>query len=729
MARRLTLLSLLFSIVFIQNSYSGDRVYAPHHYSRPSQESVFVEAEARDFVRFWWNYGEGSTHLLAEFLRISSPEAIEQLEGFKAFKQTRITLYSYEIRSREVLDRLEELLERGMNVRVVVDGKNHKPLKMPSDAEWEKWSEDQQAYFVFGYDNREAPDGKVDEADLAAVNSQRFLAMEALKRLQSFRRKYKTQVDIVQSPNEVVPANEHFNYPRNHHFKGATIEYRPSARSQKWSEPVLFWTGSANFTDAGLDQKISSSHNNKQRYVSGQDYDKDPKSEGHLQFGAIFGEGFQSPEAMEALMGPIEKWTYAYRRGRHYDSVSIPEDLYPRVVFEDGSSLQAFFSEGQRLDGQRTIDPVKVVERILSRPDIEIKAYYDTQFVFTHHGHARHLRSVLNHHKPEKFFIAVDSSQALEDYSALPTLLFAPSINDTPGTFEGRALEKIPMMADELNWSENVMVYRGGIDLHQRENDKLHSKAKYFRYVDSRGEEFCVAYFGSGNATYNVSKLSSDAMFLFETSDQTICQELEAYFESLRSHHRMESFDSAYLERKVKQHFYLSKKMGTSRFYKRFAAFLHGGGQKRSLQAIVKDLKAAGPRDGRGTLILQWLEWQLKYRADLKEFDWVDMHLILRLSDTERSISEELRDEVFERWSEGMKDTRYARRRFNTILKALGELRDISKEKALEPTGDHLADAKARLLEDCTRFLRSVRADQYERQRHSVAKAKKRKKR
>lgn len=720
---RLALLLVSFGFVWHSNNqaFSQARVYAPHQYSRPSPESVFVEGPVESFVRFWWNHADDGVHVLEHFLELLEPESIQAQEGFRDFKTTRVSFYSYEIRSREVLDRIAELLALGVHIRIVTDGKNHAALEMPTDEVWESWTEAQQLYFIFAYGDEDKSKARVSESDIQRTNTERFLAIESLKRLRSLKRKYRSQVEITLSPNEVVPQNDHFNYPRNHHFKGASLEFKSKSSKSSWGPPVWLWTGSANFTDTCMDRKVEPSLENKRRYLSGEAFRFDPKSEGHIQFGAVF-EGLGA-EAMQALMGPIEKWNRAYRNGKHYDSVPLPESLYPRVVFEDGSSLQAFFSEGQRLDGQRGIDPVKVVERILSRQDIELQAYYDTQFVFTHHGHAKHLRSVLNLHRPEKFFVAVDSSQALEDYSAVPSLLFAPGLNDVPGTFPGRAFDNAPSLAEELSWAENVRVYRGGIDLHRRENDKLHSKAKYFRYKDARGVQTCVLYFGSGNATYNVSRLSADAMYLLETQNPQVCQQLENYFESLRDHHRMEAFDAAYLERKIKQHFYLTKDLQSAGFYRRFADFIHRRGQKRSFDSLISVLEKAGAVTPEGEMILKWLKWQQKHRERLTEFSWVDIFLVFRLANQERAVSEELAHEIFEHWRPEGARAKSAKAAFTRLIQQ-GVSSGSSSSTVL--TGNYLQDAKQRVLQDCRDFMSAVRSGRHERQRHRVAPEKKR---
>lgn len=706
-----SILSISFSLalsLFLpiqgQSEVAKFRNFSPLPLSRPHQESILVDAKWHEFIRFLPNRGPGTKPYLAEVLAMLSHTKISKLKGFKSPAKTRITLSTLEVRSAEVLAAIEKLLVAGYHVRLVVDGGFAHSIDMPSDETWNSWTPIQKAYFVQAFDHDE--DGQVTYADIARENGIRRLTVKSMGRVRELASAYPKTMELIESPREIVPERDEFNYPRLHHTKALTVQFREGAH---WGGPVIDFKSSANLTDSCLSRRVASADNNQDAYLDGRDFEYHPKSQGHVQFGAVFGEKHQDREALREITKRLEDWYEAYTQGKPFDS--LPPDLIrnPALLFEDGSTLEVYYSEGQRLDGKKTIDPVWAVTETLSRKDLQLTAYFDTQFVFTHTALAKHLRSVLSRNKPKELFIAVDSSQATEPWSALPHLLFAPVVREAPGVLPGKAIEETPPMDPALRWEENVFVYQGGLDWHGRDNDKLHLKLRYFEFVNADGQKVYVAMWGSANTSHNTSKLSADVTYIFKTKDPKLAEIMRPFFKALRSDDRMIPYSEAFLIRLFTDHFYAKAQLHTKKFRERVIKFLSGGKRRDSFDSIVRELRAAGPKTQQGELILRWLEWSVRHRQPLAEFGWDDLALIIKMTDPGRPLSVDFFSDLKQKWTEsieGKKQRDSARRAYDRLLRATTDTAIVSVNPAVASS---LTMAKARLQENCESVLTLVR--------------------
>ncbi len=696
---------------------SGVRSYSPNPISRPHQESIRINARWDEFIRFLPNRGPTGVSYLQEVLGFLNSKRIARMKGFQSPAKTRITLSSLEFRSVEVIRAVENLLNEGFKVRLVTDGGFAHFLDMPSAEVWNQWSEHQRAYFVRSFDHNE--DGKVDLADIEAENRQRALTASSWLYLQDLAKAFPAQLELIESPREIVPERDEYNYPRLHHTKTLSIQFK---KGKSWGGPELDFKSSANFTDTCLDRRIQNSDRNIERYLKTGDAERLPQSQGHIQFGAVFGEKHQNPQALEAITSQLESWYEAYQKSQPFDSLDPAEFRHPALMFKDGSTLEVFYSEGQRLDGKKTIDPIWAITETLNRKDLQLTAYFDTQFVFTHSAFAKHLRSVLSRNKPKEFFLAVDGSQATETWSALPYALFAPIIRESAGILPGKAIEDTPALDSALEWEKNVFVYQGGADLHGRENDKLHLKLRYFEFLNAEGQKVHVVMWGSSNTSHNTSKLSADVTYIFKTKDPKIQKVLRPFFESIRSDPRMMPYSRAYLARVFADHFHPSKDLQSKAFLERFAHFLSDGKRRDAFDSLIQALRSAGPSTVKGKMLLQWLTWSARHRQALMNFGWDDFWILLRLSDPGRSITEEFFSDIRDRWTSQIK-TRSARQ---SAIRAFNRVRRLTTESVHLLTDEGQASeldlAKQRLRDNCQGFLTLVRkGGRHQRVRHPVA--------
>lgn len=697
-------------------------IHAPQPITRPHQRSIELSISWDEFLNFQMNRGPYAVHYQTVVLEKLSPSFIRSLPGFRSLKNTRLTLSTFEMRSREVLDAVQDLLKEGVSVRIVLDAAYIYPIEMPTEEEWESWGPRQRAYFVKAYDKNK--DGEVDLEDINRVNGERRLSLGIFQKLLQLKSKFSNQLEIVHPPPEVVPEREDFNYPRIHHMKTLSIQFRSNARA-RWQEPVYAWVTSSNFTEAGLNRRVV----NVKNYLDGKDPVFDPQSQGHIQFGAEFrASNPESARAVQALIGKLEDWIEAYRNSKSFDTVGPDQFQAPRVVFSDGSSIQAFFTEGLQLDGKETLDPIWVISKILFRKDIQLITYYDTQFVFTHSTVARLLRSVLNFHRPERFAVMVDSSQALEPWSALPALIYAPFRKEAYGVYPSRAIESYEALAPELQWQDNILVYRGGQAIRDLRSDKLHLKARYFEYIDALGVTHYVVLWGSANSSHNASKLSADAYYLFQSTDPKVGELLRPFFESLREDPRMQKYSIAFLERHLFENFTESLALVRSTYLRRWENFLSKRSNRRSLSSLVEVLEKTGPRTQQGKRILKLFNWHLRYNGNIAEFGWEDFEQILRISQDESRFSSDFLEELTARWTSSIargQSQRGARQALKNILRdRTAPLPSDVPTDALDPK----QVAMALIHQNCLRFLSIVvNGKEFQRTRYPIVESNMRK--
>lgn len=700
----LLLLSVGLSFSVFAAPPSSFRNFSPNPISRPHQPAIRVDARWDEFIRFLPNRGPTGVSYLNEVLKLLDQKRISKIEGFKSAKRTRITLSSLEFRSAEVVTALEKLLKAGYQVRAVVDGSFAHTIDMPTPEVWGSWSTRQRQYFVSSYDQDE--DGRVSSAELTQENRFRLLSAKTWIRMQNLAAEYKGQLELIESPREIVPERDEFNYPRLHHTKALTIQFR---RGRVWGGPIIDLKSSANFTDTCLDRRIEQTDENMENYVGGGEAERKVQSQGHVQFGAVFGEKHQDPEALAAITEHLEEWYLAYKGGQPFDVIDPAKVRDPALVFKDGSTLEVFYSEGQRLDGKKTIDPIWAITETLNRKDLKLTAYFDTQFVFTHTAFAKHLRSVLSRNQPKEFFLAVDGSQAAEPWSALPQVLFARIIRESPGVLPGKAIEDTPEIDPALDWENNVFVYRGGLDWHGRENDKLHLKLRYFEYINAEGEKNYVVMWGSANTSHNASKLNADVSYIFKTKDVKLAKMIRPFFKSLREDSRMMPYRIAYLSRVFLADFNPIQELNTKKYLDRFAKFLSGGKRRDSFDSILEVLREAGAATPKGKLMLKWLEWNAKYREPLAEFGWDDFWIVTRITEPGRALSADFFSDLRLKWTEKVKTVKgrkSAVAAFNRVIRGTTESLDMLTD---EGTATTLDLAKARLRDSCTSFLNLVR--------------------
>jgi hypothetical protein len=674
------------------------QVYAPGPISRDADKSIHINRNWDSFIRFIVNRGPQKVHYLSEMLKVLDPKKIEKIKGFKGAWNTRITIMAYELRSREIVDRVEELLELGFKARFVVDADTVTEARNPTDKEWDSWSERQRAYWI--HSNDADKDGAVSEGDLARVNFAKKQAVGLWKRLQKLKRKYRGKLELVTPPHEAVPVSDNFNYPRLQHWKEISIQFLKSGRT--WNAPVVAYAGSANPSDSGMDKRVAMDPGNIEDYLQGEDFVYERNSQGHIQFGAIFGEKYQNPEALAALRGPVEDWIKLFKKGEHFDSYTPRDKHLPRIIFKDGSTLQAFFSEGIQKGGIKTIDPIWAVTKTLSRKDIRITSYYSGEFVMTHKGFARNVRSMLVMHKPENFGIFVDSTQANEAYSAIPDLIFSPMFREH--TFEGRGVEDMPELPKELDWQNNIKVYRAGVGLLGRHNDKAHLKLRYFEYLDPSNVTHHIVVWGSANNSNNAAQLNADGLYIFKSADPKVGEIMRPFIEALEKDSRMQKFSHTYLERWLSELFVPRPSIMNKRFLERFSKFLSGKGQRRTLNSLINSLEKAGVESERGKNVIKLLRWTQKYRPKITDFSWEDWEFILRMTSNSRPLAKNVIEDIENRWLEGLTASKRT--------SAMRSLRRITSKLGRGESSDNSSGNVPRELiqQNCQSYLKAVRS-------------------
>jgi hypothetical protein len=608
-------------------SASSGSDYTPNRTKLPFDKSVTVKRDWDDSVRFLFNRGEGKVHFQTEVLDLLDPKNIRATPGYKGPGSTLITLMAYEVRSREVVERVGELLDSGFNVRIVADSGTFTLAEMPSEKERATWSERQNDYFrrAFDFDH----DGEITQKDLDKFNEGKQLSNGIWQRITELSKKYPKRLDLAPTPYEMVPAKDGNLYPRLTHLKLVSIAIKQA--SGAW-RPEKMMVTSANLTDSCLDCRISQSKVNKERYLKGEKYAYAKGSQGHAQFGAIITGG----EVIQALLGPTEEWISLYKDGKHFDDAKLRERQLPRVVFERGAyrtTLQAFYSEGTKAAERAPEDLVWAITNIIGKPENELKVYYDAQFVFTHKNMARHLRHQLNRGTLEAFNVFVDGNFAVQSYSALPDLLFAHKIDNMLGVSAESAVQRFDAIPNQMEWQKHVFVYDGTTGVYGGPGDKLHSKVTYFEYIDGSKARHYVVVWGSGNKSSNAGQLNADALYVLDSTDPSVGQKVRPYFDALREDPRMLPYPRAYLAERLYE---MIKPDATifeePKFLERFQAVLDAHEGKAGLKPILESLKKAGAVNAYGANFLALLDWFVERAPSEAAFGWADLHLSLLLA-------------------------------------------------------------------------------------------------
>ncbi|MBI3555951.1 MAG: hypothetical protein HY074_06795 [Deltaproteobacteria bacterium] len=604
--------------------------YTPTRSRLLPDKSVELKEHWDQDVRFLYNRGEGAVHFQDELLELLSPANIAKTNGFQSPAKTRITLMTYEFRSQEVFDRIKALLKLGYNVRVVSDSSTFTLAQLPSQKQWKAWSQTQREYFLNRYDHDR--DGQVSQEDLDHANEVPFVSNAFWNDLQELVKRNPKSLELIATPYEAVPANDSSLYTRLSHLKRNEIAVMQA--DGKWL-PEVVMLSSANLTYGCLDCMIGQGKENLSHYVKGEDYTKARGSEGHIQFGAII----KGAEAIAAISGPTEEWIALYKQGKHFDSAHPKDKQLPRVVFDElgnRTTLQAFYSEGTLLQARAADDPVWAITSILSRPENELKVFYDAQFVFTHKNIARHLRHHLINGGIEAFGVFVDANFATAVYSALPDLLFAHKLQNALLVSPENALQKFAPVPDELHWTDNVFVFNGRQGVSGGNGDKLHSKVSYFEYLDGQKVRHYVVAWGSANKSTNAGKLNADGLFVLDSLDPNVGRQVRPFFEGLREEKRMQPYSQAYLEERLLELLKPSEEIfhrsAKGYFVDELAEALTQSVPRARLRQLLETMQAAGPVNANGSNFLALLEWYVDHGPIDRPFTWSDFHLALELT-------------------------------------------------------------------------------------------------
>ncbi len=614
--------------------------YTPTRSRLLPDKSVALAQPWGESVRFLFNRGEGAIHFQTELLELLTPGNLAKTSGFQSPAKTRITLMTYEFRSQEIFERIKELVAEGYQLRVVSDSGTFTLAELPTDKQWKAWTQVQRDYFTRRYDRDH--DGKVTQEDLDKANETAFVSNAFWTELTALAKQHPKALELVATPYEIVPANEHSLYTRLSHLKRNEIAVQKADGS--W-QPEVAMLSSANLTYGCLDCSIGQKQENLDSYVSGEKYTKARGSEGHIQFGAII----TGHDAIAAISGPTEEWIALYKQGKHFDSAKPKEKQNPRIVFDEAglrTTLQAFYSEGTIIDSRAAEDPVWAITSILSRPENELKVFYDAQFVFTHKNIARHLRHHLISGKMEALGVFVDGNFATAAYSALPDMLFAHKLQNAILVSPENALQKFPALPEELAWTQNVFVFNGKQGVYGGTGDKLHSKVSYFEYLDGQKIRHYVVAWGSANKSTNAGKLNADGLFVLDSLDPNVGKQVRPFFEGLKTEKRMQPFSQAYLEERLlemlkpaEEVFHRSAK---GYFIDELAAALTTPTTRTRLDDLITTMRDAGAVNANGENFLGLMEWYVQHAPKDRAFTWSDLHVALELSNPNVDIQEGL---------------------------------------------------------------------------------------
>ncbi len=616
--------------------------FNPNPVAVPPSQSVLLEQSSwDDGVRFIYNRGEGGVDY-EDFLlnEVLNPNKIKKIKGFKEFSSTRIVLMTYEVRSQKVIERIQELLRLGCKVLVVSDSSTFEFLKIPPKKVQASWSKRQREYFQASFDLD--GDGKVTDADVDLKNRKLFLSNEAWRRLKALARQYPKLLELVSTPYAVVPESEAQNYIKLTHLKWYGVDFRGKDGKFK---PVLAFVSSANLTETCLAKRVEISRSNQERYLQGENFQYAQGSQGHVQFGALL----EGEKILVALQGPRDEWIELFRQGKPFDERSLPATLYPRIVFKDGSVLQAFYTEGTRIQSRKPIDVVwAAITPILSNSANQLKVYYDSQFVFSHKQLALMIRHQLVSGNAEELGIFIDGNYAVAPYSALPDLLFAPRVQDSFGVLPGKALQQVVALPKNLKWQDSVFVYDGEKGVVGAPPDKLHTKLTYFEYEDSSGIRHYVVVWGSANKSSNAGKLNADGLFVLDSPDPKVREQVLPFFQALKTDSRMRSYSKAYVEQRLLELIKPDRKIFNERFIRELTELLDHPKNNKALQPLLSKLKQAGGMNKAGEGFLKLLSWYIRNAE--QGLSWEDFYLIHALASKPHPPQFGLLQDIKERW-------------------------------------------------------------------------------
>ncbi len=638
--------------------------YTNQRRTRSKSPSVVLKQDLEKSVEFVYNRGKGSEAILDSFLQLIDPAQIKKMKGYKNPQSTRIELMTYEVRSMEAVQRIEQLLDEGFQVRLVADSGPPTLLEAPSAKVQKQWSNNQKRYYLGAYDLDF--DGEVSEKDIAQYNKERSRGVTNAiwEQLEALKKSHPKKFEFVATPYEMVPADDASLYVRLTHFKSYGVAFQQTDDSWKTVKEMVV---SANMTDSCMSCRIATSKENQQKYLSGEAFKIAKGSEGNIQFGAVLNDA----KMIEALKGPREKWIEAYKKGEHFDSVRSSEVVSPRVVIEDPKTksrtmIEALYSEGTKFDDQKTIDPVYIaLTEIISNPENELKVYYDADFVFTHKGVARHLRHHLASGHMEDWGVWIDGNFANEAYSALPDLLYAPHKNNSKGVLSGKSIQELQSPKMEEEWQKKVFVFEGERGVYGAEGDKLHAKTRYFEYVDGAKQRHYVVIWGSGNNSTNAGKLNADGVYIMDSTDERVRQAVLPFFDGLKKEKRMRFYTNSFLERRLIEMFKPVKPIISGKsieelqapesFLVKFENVLNqqeaGTRSKKQLQKIVETLESTGTLNEAGENFLKIMNWYLKNSSASHAFGWADLDLVLFVSNPVNIPQTGFLQDLLHRWT------------------------------------------------------------------------------
>jgi hypothetical protein len=666
--------------------------YTPDRNSVPLSASVELAGSVGDYVQFLYNRGRGAVSFKDTVLDMLRPESIRGIKGFRSYQSTRLDISVYEFRLLETLKPIETLLKKGMQFRFVADPSTFTPFRALTEIELGALSPEQSENYIKSYDKD--GDGIVGESDERFLNQEKFVSIEAFKKLEALRKKYPKQVELINPPNEYVSTSEVLPFPRLHHLKDISIDF---FRDGAWRSQVSL-RSSANLTDSCMHFRIAQSEGNKQRYVDGNfdgtNYAKG--SQGNIQFGAFL----KGETILDSIQAVKEEWLALYKKKKHFDEGKLRETILPRIVINDPkgyrSTLQTFYSEGTKAEGRKTVDPVLVAVHHLSDPDKSLRVHYSTQFVSTHTSKNHALRYLIDKagNKMEDFFMLVDGNFAVEPYSAVPHLAFAPSLSMQYGTLEGKSVRDLPSLPDKLDWENAIGVYEGFKDVYGAPGDKLHAKVDYYEYVTRSGERHYVVVWGSANSSKNSSKGNADALHLLDTTDPSVGKSVKKYFQGIRSDKRIFSYALAYLDRRFRETFHWDQKILNEEFLQKFADYLSGthSGPKQ-LKLLIAELGRAKARSEYGANFLKLLRWYSTNVA--QDLVWSDFYVLLEISNPKKANPDALAVDLAKRWGLNTKV------KFNSLNRTFESL---SKTKSFGDVSKNMA----RILQNCSVYLQRL---------------------
>lgn len=635
-----------FRLLFLAAIWGSSTTHAKQAIQPPS---VKVPNSWSQSVRFIYNRGEGQTHFLDEMLELTDAERIRELAGFTGFSNVRLTVMAFEFRSMEVFGRIRKLLEQGASFRLVLDPSTFTLFEPVKDEIFKAWSPSQQRYYLKNYDHNK--DGVVDSEDARTDNRDYILTNQVYQKLQELRAQYPERMEIISAPYEIVPVDRSRNYPRMMHYKISAIEFRDASPAGQWRQQKAI-ISSANPTDSCLNRRISQREDNVARYLGCEnDIHFIKGSEGNVQFGAVL----EGEAVLAAINGPVEEWIQLFKAGKHFDDLDVPLGETPRVVFKEKnlpepSILQAFFSEGQRNIFQKASDPMDSITRALMQPEVKLRVYYDSQFVFSHGAQARSLRRKIAESELEEYGVFVDGNFATQPYSALSELLFAPRLDLSRGVLSRRAIQS--HVSEVPDWQNNVFVFEGDRGIFGAKGDKLHTKLSYFEYELPNGVRHHIVVFGSANKSTKAGRMNADGLLMLDSVDPAIGVTMRKFFAALREHRKMRPFSDAWLEFNFLEYLQPDSGFFTSQIFATLPDYLNGEGaaveRRRYAKKLITAVRNASPINEQGKFFIALLSWFLE--KSQRPLNWEELSILFRISVSQERVEDGLLIDMKNRW-------------------------------------------------------------------------------